>query len=511
MSAKAAPINPDENAFVEFAKFAIAQDAQIAPLIFKIPNDGLLAWAAFAALEKSYPSAFLLESADMSEYGRYSCMGASPRRIFRFANGVFNICHHNGEVIEQAACQDPLAALQEHAILRCAPIGEGLPPFIGGVVGYMGYDCAHYFEPIGEYKPDLLNAPDMVWMQTDWLVVFDHYRHELYVVKSCYTQDVDNDWRQCYQNGRAQALKLLAQMSSAAAPILQMPSAAAASSLAITSNMTREQFCDTVQVFKKHIHAGDIFQGVLSQRFSFAQPAPPLDIYRCLRRTNPSPYMFYLKCHDFVVAGSSPELMVSCRKRRVHLRPIAGTRPRGETTAADLALETELLADEKEIAEHLMLVDLGRNDVGRVAQAGTVKVSRFCKVERYSHVMHIVSAIEGQLDDARAPFDALRAAFPAGTLSGAPKVRAMQLINDYEPCRRNLYGGCAGYIGFDGDMMTCIMIRSFVAKEGYCYAQAGGGIVADSQPDKEYAESQAKARAVLHAAAVAAQEYKGVV
>ncbi|MGI9297461.1 MAG: anthranilate synthase component I [Gammaproteobacteria bacterium] len=505
-----APVNPGES---EFAAFAKNTNSPVTPLVFRAPNDGVLAWAAFAALQGEHPFAFLLESADAGENGRYSFMGAAPRRLFVFADGVFSVRDGGGKTLSENTCDDPAEALRAQMdALAAAPLGDGLPPFWGGAVGYMGYDCAHYFENIGAMKPDLLRVPDMVWMQTDLLAVFDHRRHEVYVIKSCYAEDANDgdDWRARYRRGRAQAEALLARISEAKTARLRLPPPRAKPpSLRVESNMTRDEFHRTVTAFKKHIQDGDIFQGVPSQRLSFAPTAPTLDIYRCLRRMNPSPYMFYLKCGDFVAAGASPELMISRRGKRLELRPIAGTRPRGDTPEKDAALEAELLADEKEIAEHLMLVDLARNDAGRVAAAGTVRVPRFCAVERYSHVMHIVSAVEGELRDSCSAFDALRAAFPAGTLSGAPKVRAMQLINRYESCRRNIYGGCAGYAGFDGDMSMCIAIRSFVAKGGRCYVQAGGGVVADSQPEKEYRESMDKAAAVLRAAEAAEEEYGG--
>ena len=502
MTAMNPPINPSEK---EFAAFADGR--AFAPLVFRAANDGVLAWAAFAAMEKRRPYAFLLESAS-AENGRYSFMGASPRRVYVFQNGQFADCDGGGKVLRKTACADPVAALQERMEpLACSPADERLPPFLGGAVGYLGYDCAHCFENIGEMKSDLLKIPDALWMQTDWLAIFDHHRHNVYAVKSCYREDLGRDgWRGCWRRGREQAKRLLARLSAAATPPLRLPDEKIRRGLSVRSNMSEERFCKTVESFQKHIRAGDIFQGVPSQRFSFALPAPPLDIYRCLRRMNPSPYMFYLKCGGFVAAGASPELMLDCRNGKIELRPIAGTRPRGDTPAEDARLEKELLGDEKEIAEHLMLVDLGRNDVGRVAAAGTVKTSRFCQIEKYSHVMHIVSAVEGRLRPGMSAFDGLRAAFPAGTLSGAPKVRAMQLINQHEDCKRHIYGGCAGYAGFDGGMTTCIAIRSFVAKDGQCHVQAGGGVVADSKPHAEYVESKNKAAAALRAAEIAGEE-----
>ena len=498
------PVNPSEDEFVAFAE---SSGLPVASLIFRAPNDGVLAWSAFASLEKDSEYAFLLESAAAGENGRYSFMGVSPRRLLFFSEGVFSVCDGAGELLHKETCADPLLALQNHMSSLSVPPAEddNLPPFLGGVVGYMGYDCVHWFENIGDMKADLLQLPDMAWMQTDLLAVFDHYRHDVYIIKSCYAEDAGGDWRGAYRRGREQSAALLERMSGNA-PQLRLFGSQSRRKLEVESNIGKEAFCETVKAMLSHIRAGDIFQAVPSQRLSFSQPAPTLDIYRCLRRMNPSPYMFYLKCGDFVSAGASPELMLSRTGSRIVLRPIAGTRPRGESREADEALKAELLSDEKEIAEHLMLVDLGRNDIGKVSEAGGVHVSRFCEVEKYSHVMHIVSSIEGELRGDCTAFDGLRASFPAGTLSGAPKVRAMQLINDYEPCKRHLYGGCAGYAGFDGGMTTCITIRSFVAKEGRCYVQAGGGVVADSVPEKEYQESMNKAAAVLRAAEIAAEE-----
>lgn len=498
------PVNPSESEFAAFAE----KGWPVVPLAFRAPNDGVLAWAAFAALEKGGDCAFLLESA-AGEDGRYSYMGVSPRRQFRFEGGMFATLDGRGRKISESKCDDPLGFMQSQMAALQTPACESLPPFAGGVAGYMGYDCARHFEDIGPEKPDLLKIPDMLWMQTDWLAVFDHFRHELYLIKSCHAEDHRGRWRSCFRRARAEAEQMLLRMSSPPSPLALAPGRRPRN-LRIRSNMTREQFCDAVRALKRRIRAGDIFQAVPSQRLSFPQPAPALDIYRCLRRMNPSPYMFYLKCGSFVAAGASPELMISCSGRRLEIRPIAGTRPRGADASEDAALEKDLLADEKEIAEHVMLVDLGRNDAGRVSDPGTVRVSRFCAVERYSHVMHIVSAVEGRLRKGLSAFDALRAAFPAGTLSGAPKVRAMQLINEIEPCRRNLYGGCAGFAGYDGGMMTCIAIRSFVAKDGMCHVQAGGGVVADSRPDNEYLESMSKAEAVLRAAAAAGGECGGM-
>lgn len=492
------PVNPDEAAFVAYAT---ADNAAVAPLVFKIANDGLFAWAAFAALERDNAYAFLLESAETGKNGRYSFMGAAPRRLFLFQDGVFKIVAANGEVMQEKRSRHPLRELQ--AQFTAAPVGEGLPPFLGGVVGYLGYDCARYFEPVGDAKKDELDVPDMLWMQTDSLFIFDHYRQELYVIKNGYREDDGGDWGAWYRRARQEAEDSLHRLQQAPRPPLRLPTAAEeGEALLPQSSHSRESFCAMVERAKEHIRAGDIFQVVPSQRFSFPQTIPALDIYRNLRRINPSPYMFHFKCDDFCVVGSSPELMLHCDRGDLLLRPIAGTKPRGGDAREDDRLERELRDDEKEIAEHLMLVDLGRNDLGRVAAIGSVAVpdDRFCRIERYSHVMHMVSDVTAVLAADKTPIDAAMATFPAGTLSGAPKVRAMQIINDLEPSKRNIYGGLAGYIGHGGDMMTCIVIRTLIAKDGKCHVQAGGGIVADSVPEKEYQESVNKAMAVLRAA-----------
>ena len=499
------PVNPDEN---EFTAYAESSGVPVASLIFRSPNDGVLAWSAFASLEKDSEYAFLLESAATGEHGRYSFMGVSPRRLLFFKDGEFSVCDGEGKTIQKESSTDPLLSLQNYmSTLSVPPPSEddNLPPFLGGVVGYMGYDCVHSYEQIGEMKPDILDLPDMTWMLTDILVIFDHYRHEVYIVKSCYAEDTGGDWRGAYREGLAEATELLSRMSENA-PRLQLFGSKSGRKLEIESNMDKKTFCMTVESLLEHIRAGDIFQAVPSQRLSFIQEARTLDIYRCLRRMNPSPYMFYLKCGDFVTAGASPELMIWRSGSRIILRPIAGTRRRGETREEDSRLELELLSDEKEMAEHMMLVDLGRNDIGKVSEAGGVEVTSFHKVEKYSHVMHMVSTVEGRLRGDCTGYDGLRASFPAGTLSGAPKVRAMQLINEHEPCKRHIYGGCAGYAGYDGGMMTCITIRSFVSKSGRCYVQAGGGVVSDSEPEKEYEESMNKAAAVLRAAELALEE-----
>ena len=502
----AIPINPDKATFTAYARAVEA----VVPLVYKLPNDGLFAWSAFAALESSSAYAFLLESAETGKNGRYSFMSADPRRRIQLVDGQLHIYDAAGTLLKQTSCRDPLTDLEHYLLAyRQTPADNpDLPPFLGGVVGYLGYDCVHYFEPVGDMKADLLNVPDMLWLQTDCVAIFDHYRQELFLVKNCYREDnAGEHWEQCYDAAVAQLKQFLARLQTAPAAPMQLPTAETADTAETAanlpqSNFTRETFEAMVERAKEHIRAGDIFQIVPSQRFTFSQQIATIDIYRRLRRINPSPYMFHFKCGDFSVVGSSPELMLGCHNNHLTVRPIAGSRPRGKDAAADNQLEQELKADAKEVAEHLMLVDLGRNDLGRVAKIGSVQVppEQFCRIERYSHIMHMVSDVKAILAADKTPFDAARATFPAGTLSGAPKVRAMQLINNFEPCKRNLYGGFAGYISHHGDMLTCIIIRTLVIKDKLCHVQAGGGIVADSRADKEYEESVNKAMAALRAA-----------
>ncbi|MGI9337716.1 MAG: anthranilate synthase component I family protein [Gammaproteobacteria bacterium] len=497
-------INPDAAAFCRYAE---AQGDAIFPLVFCAPVDNLFVWSAFENIEQNSECAFLLESADVGKNSRYSYMGASPRRLLTLQNGIFCVRDKDGKVIEEKPCADPLAELEKRMrpYLR-APVAE-LPPFLGGIVGYAGYDCARYYEPIGDENPDELGIPDMAWMETETLLIFDHHRHNLYIVRNCRREEGQGGWQKFYHSARRDAEQLLAAAAKKPnAPPPQIPhSNAAPPPLKTKSNFSRAEYCAAVERVKKHIAAGDIFQAVPSRRLSFAQPAPAFHLYRSLRRVNPSPYMFYFKCGGFVVAASSPELLASCENGKAMIRPIAGTRPRGKTAAEDLRMEEQLRNDAKERAEHLMLVDLGRNDIGRVAKIGTVAVPphKFCAMERYSHVMHMCSDVSGEMAAGKSAFDLARAAFPAGTLSGAPKVRAMQIINDIEPCKRNAYGGFAGFFGYDGNMATCIVIRAMVIKDGVCYAQAGGGVVADSDPQKEYEETESKAKAVLRAAQMA--------
>ena len=511
------PVNPDENEFIEFAGRAVARGMTMIPLALRTAADDLSAWRAFSRLALDSSHAFLLESAERGEGGRHSFLGAHPRRVMTLENGLFRVRDGGGATLHESECADPLDSLRGEMRKMRGPWSPELPPFIGGAVGYMGYDCAHYFEPtIGKMKRDEIGAPDMLWMLADMVLAFDHWRRELWLLRHCDARECGGDWKGAFHRARAGLGEWLARIQIPPPPLdLPPPGARALSGdpPPPQSNFSREEYCVAVEKTKELIRRGDIFQAVPSQRFRLNLRAGPLEFYRALRRVNPSPYMFCLKFGGHAVAGASPELMVRCVGGRVLIRPIAGTRPRGAGAEEDAKMEAELRADEKEIAEHMMLVDLGRNDMGRVARPGSVRVppKRFCAVERYSHVMHMVSDVEGILADGRDAFDAVRAAFPAGTLSGAPKVRAMQIINELEPCKRGVYGGLAGHAGFNGDLATCIVIRTLAARRNDAggwdaFAQAGGGVVADSDPQKEWRESVNKAMAVLKAARLADAE-----
>ncbi len=439
--------------------------------------------SAFLKLRGEAP-AFLLESAERGQVvGRWSFIGFRPRKILRWSLGDPG---------------DPYALAADEAARH--PVAEypWLPPFAGGGVGFFGYDLVRTVEPtLGPPNPDVLGLPDMALMFTDVIVAFDHLKHTLTILAMVPGDDAER--------GYARALETIVDVRRRlAGPV---PPAAAheggrARSPALpefTPNMPREGFEGMVARIVEYIHAGDAYQVVPSQRWSASVPCEAFSIYRGLRAVNPSPYMYFLDFGDFELAGASPEPLLTVNGRHVSTRPVAGTRPRGATTADDLRIADELLADPKERAEHVMLVDLGRNDLGRVCEYGTVSVDTFMAVETYSHVMHIVSSVSGTLRDQITATDALRSVLPAGTLSGAPKVRAMEIIDELEPVKRGGYGGAIGFLSYTGDLDTCIHIRTVVVKDGVAHVQAGGGTVADARPDHEYEESRAKARAVLAA------------
>jgi anthranilate synthase component I len=458
----------------------LAREHNLIPLRHTFVEDCETPISAFLKLRGDGP-AFLLESAEQGRVGRWSFIGFKPRSVLRWSLGDPG---------------DPYAlAAEEVARHRQAPLPD-LPPFSGGAVGCFGYDLVRTVEPLGEPNPDPVGVPDLALMLTDVLLAFDHLRRELTILANVYADDDD------LERSYAEAVEAIADVRRRLAGSVPTPAEPPASSREAptwTSNMPREQFEGMVERIVEYIHAGDAYQVVPSQRWSAEVPVEAFSIYRGLRAVNPSPYMYFLDFGDFEIAGASPEPLVTVHDGRIETRPIAGTRPRGANAEEDRRIAEDLLADEKERAEHVMLVDLGRNDVGRVSEYGSVKVDAYMEIETYSHVMHIVSRVSGRLRDGVGPLDALRAILPAGTLSGAPKVRAMQIIDELEPVKRGGYGGAIGYLSYTGDLDTCIHIRTVVVKNGVAHVQAGGGTVADAKPDYEFRESEAKSRAVKQA------------
>ncbi|MEK6531577.1 MAG: anthranilate synthase component I [Deltaproteobacteria bacterium] len=442
--------------------------------------------------------AFLLESVDGGEtQGRYSIIGIRPGMIVRSRDGIT-------EVIESGVAKEtklsPLDALKQIMDGFKTAHMDGLPKFYGGAIGYIGYDMVRHFERLPDVAPTDLDTYDMFFMFPETLMVFDNVEHKIKIITNVRI-DKDTDAEHAYADAAKDIDSIVDRLRKS--NIAQNRTPAPAEALKIESNFSKKDFLCAVERTKKYIEQGDIIQAVLSQRFSTGLKTPAFDVYRALRVINPSPYMFFLRLGDTTLAGSSPEILVRVEEGEVTVRPIAGTRRRGRTLEEDLVLEKELLADPKERAEHIMLVDLGRNDVGRVSESGTVSVDELMSVERYSHVMHIVSNVKGRLKANLSPYDAFRACFPAGTLTGAPKIRAMEIIEELEPCRRGIYGGSVGYFGFNGVMDFCIAIRTLVIKDGRIYIQAGAGIVADSVPEREYEETENKARAMLKAVEMA--------
>jgi anthranilate synthase component 1 len=490
--------------YKEFSR--LSREATLVPVVKSISADLLTPVSAFLAVADREPDAFLLESVEGGEkIGRYTFLGVRPflglesrgaeiaiargRKVERRTGNVF-------DVIKEL--------LQRH---RPATM-EGLPPFTAGAVGYCAYDIVRRLENIGEHAADDLNVPDCVLMFFDRVLAFDHLRHQIHIVASA---DVA---REAPKAAYARAIKDIARIERKLATgwkPAHWRKAVPKSKLKPQARTPKPKFLASVRRAKEYIAAGDIFQVVLSQRWDFEPGVAPLDLYRALRTVNPSPYMYFLRIGaganktGMHVVGSSPEMLVraSSGGKTLEYRPIAGTHPRGRDEAADAALEKKMLADEKERAEHVMLVDLGRNDLGRVSEYGSVKVRNLMYVERYSHVMHLVSALEGRLRPELSAMDAFAACFPAGTLSGAPKVRAMQIIEELEPTRRGVYGGAVLYADFAGNLDSCIAIRTMVMKGKKAYLQAGAGIVADSDPQSEFEETENKARAVLRAVEMA--------
>lgn len=477
--------------------YSLAEKGNLIPVYREIMADMDTPVSAFKKLDDGRFS-YLLESIEGGEkWGRYSFLGSTPSVIIRSKGNLVETIF-DGNTVQQET-SDPLSCVKE-LLARFTPVEvEGLPRFFGGAVGYLGYDMVRHFESLPTENPALLDAYDSYFLITDSIVIFDTMRQKIKVVSNAHiTENVSP--AEAYDQATGKINAIISRLRTS---LPEQHTSSPEKPVQFVSNVSRESFEDSVEKAKEYVRSGDIIQIVLSQRFSGELTADPFDIYRVLRTLNPSPYMFFLRLDDTIIAGASPEVMVRKEGEQVELRPIAGTRPRGATPEEDARLAEELLADPKECAEHVMLVDLGRNDLGRVCTTGSVNVSELMLIERYSHVMHIVSNVQGQLSADRDAFDLVRATFPAGTLSGAPKVRAMQIIDELEPVRREIYGGAVGYFSFSGNMDLCITIRTLIIKDGKVHLQAGAGIVADSDPATEWQETVNKGMAVVRAVEIA--------
>ena len=476
---------------------ALSQQGNLIPVCREILADLETPVSAFLKVHRgSY--GFLLESVEGGEqWGRYSFLGTDPARIFRVHGREVLVEEPGGPVVREES-DDPMGVLKR-LLAAYRPVAvPGLPRFSGGAVGAIGYDMVRSFERLPVRAEDDLGVPEACLLFTENLLVFDNVAQKIKLIANVLLNDGEDPGR-AYDAALARLDELIARLACAPAE----PSRVEATPGEIRSNFTQEGYERIVERAKEYIRAGDIIQVVLAQRFELPLAAAPFNVYRCLRTVNPSPYMFFLDLGDHALAGASPELMVRAEQGEVTVRPIAGTRPRGTTERDDLALAEELAADPKELAEHVMLLDLGRNDVGRVARTGTVEVTERFVIERYSHVMHLVSNVRGTLAAGRDSFDGFRATFPAGTLTGAPKIRAMEIIEELEPVRRGLYGGAVGYFDFSGAMDTAITIRSALFRNGRVFVQSGAGIVADSDPEAEHRECINKARALIQAVRMA--------
>jgi len=486
--------------FPDYREFSrLARHATLVPVAKTVAADLRTPVSAFLSVAAREPNAFLLESVEGGEkIGRYTFLGARPYMVLR-ARGRQITLERRGkkQQIEGSIFQVLDRLLHEHTPAHL----PGLPPFTAGAVGFFSHDAVRQLEKLPELAKDDLKAPDCSLMFFDRLLAFDHVRHEIFIIAAA---DVR---RQSPRKAYDEAVRDIARIEKQLTAPLQKkylePARAQTAKLKTRISVSKKHFLHTVEKIKEYIMAGDVFQAVPSLRLELQPGVPPLDIYRALRRVNPSPYMYFLRMDDMTVLGASPEMLVRVKGRSLEYRPIAGTRKRGRDEAEDARLEQELRHDEKERAEHVMLVDLGRNDIGRVSEFGSVRVRDLMFVERYSHVMHLVSAVEGTLRQELSPVDAFAACFPSGTLTGAPKVRAMEIIEEVEPVRRGIYGGSVLYADFSGNLDSCIVIRTMLMKGMKAYVQAGAGIVADSVPESEYQECLNKAQALVRAVELA--------
>ncbi len=469
-----------------------ASQGNLIPVYREIMADLETPVAAFLKLDRGDYS-FLLESVEGGEkWGRYCFLGGEPSIVFQSKGSRVEITRNGHSEVQDGV--NPLDVLK-HLMQAYRPVEvEGLPRFFGGAVGYLTYDMVRFFERLPDQTVDDLDVPDSMFMITDTIVIFDHMLQKIKVVSNAL---VDGPAEKAYQEALEKIDQLIARLRQPVPPRPQQPPSL--EQLTMTSNFSKEAYEAVVERAKAYIRAGDVIQVVPSQRFRAPIAVEPFDIYRALRTVNPSPYMFYLKFGGLRLVGSSPEVNVRLEGSLIELRPLAGTRRRGHDGAADRQIAAELMQDPKERAEHIMLVDLGRNDVGRVAKIGSVKVTELLQVEKYSHVMHLVSHVVGELAEGKDCYDVMRATFPQGTVSGAPKIRAMEIIEELEPTKRGPYAGAVGYFSYSGNMDTCIALRTMTVKGNTAYLQAGGGVVADSVPELEYEETLNKARALMRA------------
>ena len=500
---------------ITFDEFkTLSKQGNLIPLYKEILGDIETPVNAYLKLNKR-PS-FLLESVVGGEiWARYSFIGIDPTMTVTFTKDRLKISSKDG--FKDIETNDPLGAIKD-ILAGFKPVSvKGLPRFTGGFVGYIGYDVVRFFERVPDFKKEGMDMPDIFLMLADTILIFDNLKQTIKVVCNAHINGAPA--RSVYENAEKRIDAIIDSLKGNGIPetkndldinyhtmnrqtkvkIINMPSQGDNGHGAFSSNFTKNDFMSAVEKAKEYIKAGDIIQVVLSQRFEKEALTNPFTIYRAIRLVNPSPYMYYIDSGDYQIVGSSPEILVRLEGDRIILRPIAGTRKRGDTEDEDLSLEKDLRSDPKEIAEHIMLVDLGRNDVGRVAEIGSVKVTELMAIERYSHVMHLVSNVEGRLKKGLDAFDVLRSCFPAGTVTGAPKVRAMEIIEELEPLRRGPYAGAIGYISYSGNMDTCITIRTIIIKDNKIFIQAGAGVVADSVPENEYFETISKATAMMKA------------